>query len=171
MTKIVRPTALTAVAMLAVSLGTADLRAQTPGPAAEDPPAAADRDPGAPTRPEENFEFRPAEGDYLKVDRRTGQVSICRENNARWRCQLLADDRDAYEDEIARLERENDDLSRRVDELETALAERDKRSDDWIGEEEEKKLDEFLDFTDKAFRRFFGMVEDLKRDFETPDRI
>lgn len=134
--------------------------------------AAALMLPAGPTRAEDarpgpdgadNFLLAPAEGPQLKIDRRDGRVSICDRENGDWRCRLVPDDREAYEGEIVRLEKRIDALEQKVARLE---ADR-----DWIGPNDEKKLDEFFDFTDKAFRRFFGMVQDLKRDLEAPDRI
>lgn len=138
-----------------------DLRAQeTPPPAVATPEI-----PGA-----GNFAFAPAEGRHLKIDRRSGAVSVCEETDGRWSCRLVPDDRQAYEDEIARLQKEKAEMADRLAAIETRLAQLEEGRE-WIGPEGEKKLDEFMDFTDKAFRRFFGMVEDLKRDFEEPDRI
>jgi hypothetical protein len=130
-----------------------------------------------PVRPEangavgdQNYTMVPAEGRHLKIDRRTGRVSVCDDKNGNWNCRLVADDREAYEDEIARLETENDELRRQLSETTSELAQRD-QTDNWIGPEDEKKLDEFLTFSDKAIRRFFDMVQDLKRDLNEPDTL
>ncbi len=116
------------------------------------------------------FSMMPADGRHLKIDRRSGEVSICSEAAGAWSCRLVPDDRRAYEDEIERLQAENDRLLDRIAALE---AERDALAggDSWIGPEDEKKVEEFLDFSDKALRRFFGMVQDLKRDLEQPDSL
>lgn len=62
------------------------------------------------------------------------------------------------------------DLERRVEDLERRLAalEQDRHT---FGPDDERKLDRFLDFSDKAFRRFFGMVEDLRTEFGDGGRI
>jgi hypothetical protein len=125
-------------------------------------PAGAEGDP-PPSGAPDNFLLAPAEGPQLKIDRRDGRVSVCDRENGEWRCRLVPDDREAYEGEIARLEKRIDELERKVAGLESDR--------DWIGPNDEKKLDEFLDFTDKAFRRFFGMVRELEEDMRTPDRI
>jgi hypothetical protein len=126
------------------------------------PPAGAEGTAPA-AGPDDNFTMAPAEGRHLKIDRRNGRVSICEETGGEWRCRLVPDDREAYEGEIERLEKRIADLESKVAKLEADA--------DWIGPNDEKKLDEFMDFTDKAFRRFFGLVEDLKRDYEEPGRI
>jgi cell division protein FtsB len=154
---------LMAAMLLAASTGVSSASAQDRSPMQPDPrnaPAAAD----------ENFTMLPAEGRHLKIDRRNGRVSICSETNDIWSCRLVADDRLAYEEEIERLETTNDRLAARIEELETELASRNDLSK-WIDPEDEKKLDEFLNFSDKALRRFFGMVQDLKRDLDQPDSL
>lgn len=140
------------------------------GAAAQDRPLTQPDPNNAPATADEYFTMLPAEGRHLKIDRRNGRVSICSETNETWSCRLVADDRLAYEDEIERLEAENDRLAARVEDLETELASRNDLSK-WIDPEDEKKLDEFLDFSDKALRRFFGMVQDLKRDLDQPDTL
>ena len=65
-------------------------------------PAFADEAPPA----SDNFALVPATGQYLRIDRRSGEVSLCAERDATWQCQLLADDRAALEGRLTDLERE-----------------------------------------------------------------
>lgn len=133
------------------------------------PAAAQDPMPGDLPGPEDGFTLVPAEGEHLMMDRRSGRVSLCRSDAGRWRCSLVPDDRRAYEEELDALRAENERLEDRIADLEDELAMRDENTR-LFGPEDEEKIDEFFDFADRAFRRFFGMVEDLKRDYETPDR-
>ncbi len=61
-------------------------------------------------------------------------------------------------------------LERRVADLEAEVAalKKDRLA---FGPEDEKKIDRFLDFSDRAFRRFFGLVEDLKQDLGEEQRF
>lgn len=118
---------------------------------------------------DDGFAFVPATGDHLKIDRRTGQVSLCGERNGRWTCTLVPDDRSAYEEEIERLQADKRRLEARVAELETSAGIAPK-AEPWFGPDEEKELDRFLDFSGEAMRRFFGLVEELKQEYESPDR-
>ncbi|MBV8836790.1 MAG: hypothetical protein JO000_09635, partial [Alphaproteobacteria bacterium] len=43
----------------------------------------------------------------LRLDTRTGQVSLCAKKDAGWSCNAVPDERTALEGEIARLQREN----------------------------------------------------------------
>ncbi len=68
------------------------------------------------------YMLREVDGDYLRVDRESGDTSVCRHGDSGWTCTLVADDRKAYEDEIGRLTDENADLARQVDTLRQQLA-------------------------------------------------
>jgi len=129
--------------------------------AAEPAPPPVD----APAESGDNFAIAPAEGRHLKIDRRDGRISLCEEKAGRWACSLVPDDRDAYEGEIAALRRRVADLEAEVAAL---RAERRPAPSD---ADEAKRLDEFLDFSDKAFRRFFGMVREMRREFGDESRI
>ncbi|WP_181699888.1 hypothetical protein [Chthonobacter albigriseus] len=131
-------------------------------------PASA-QDPRPDPAPDDNFSLAPAEGEHLKIDRRTGRVSLCKAEAGVWRCSLVPDDREAYEEEVAALRADKERLEARVADLE-AQARQPDRSSRLFGPEEEKQLDEFLDFSGHAMRRFFDMVDELKRDLETRDK-
>jgi hypothetical protein len=53
------------------------------------------------------YQFNRVEDGYLRLDLRTGQVSLCSRRSVGWACQAVADDRAAYDGEIARLQGEN----------------------------------------------------------------
>ena len=50
------------------------------------------------------YTFNRVDGGYLRLDGRTGQVSICTRRAVGWACQAVADERTALEAEIARLQ-------------------------------------------------------------------
>lgn len=82
--------------MLALLLAAAGLaRAQSP---ALDPPPGSD-DP--------RFSFHRSEDGFIRLDRRTGQVSQCARRTSGWSCLAVPDDRAALEAEIGRLQSEN----------------------------------------------------------------
>ena len=47
---------------------------------------------------------------FLRLDRSSGQVSHCRKQSGDWACESVAEERTAYEAEIARLTEENERL-------------------------------------------------------------
>jgi hypothetical protein len=53
------------------------------------------------------YTFRRVQDGYVRLDNRTGQVSLCSKRTVGWGCQLVPEDRIAFESEIARLQDEN----------------------------------------------------------------
>jgi hypothetical protein len=120
----------------------------------------------------------------MRLDSRTGQVSHCRRRGPNWSCETVADDRAAYEAEIAR-------LAGKVAALETELARKSaetmkpgvepappvppqtvppsasKPSPPWPGDEEVERAMRYLE---GLFRRFLTMVDRLRQEME-PGRI
>jgi hypothetical protein len=68
---------------------------------------AAQAQPAAPEGGDSRFTFNRADDGYLRLDGRTGQVSMCYRRASGWQCQLLPDERTALEAEIARLQGDN----------------------------------------------------------------
>lgn len=67
-----------------------------------------------PTPDSENgrYTFSPAPDGTLRLDTRTGAVSVCAKKEAGWACNTVPDERAALENEIARLQRENGTLKK-----------------------------------------------------------
>ncbi|HET9817441.1 MAG TPA: hypothetical protein VFQ33_16915, partial [Xanthobacteraceae bacterium] len=53
------------------------------------------------------YTFNRVDEGYLRLDGRTGQVSMCAQRPAGWACQAVPDERAVLEAEIARLQAEN----------------------------------------------------------------
>jgi len=56
------------------------------------------------------YTYRQTEAGTLRLDTRTGQVALCSRQDAGWACNVLPDARAAYEQEITRLQDENEAL-------------------------------------------------------------
>jgi hypothetical protein len=67
------------------------------------PPAHAQ----TPETEDNRYQFNRVEDGYLRLDLKSGQVSLCSRRAAGWACQAVPDDRAAYDGEIARLQGEN----------------------------------------------------------------
>jgi len=50
----------------------------------------------------------------LRLDTRTGQVSLCAKKDTNWACNVVPDERQALESEISRLQRENGVLKKEM---------------------------------------------------------
>jgi hypothetical protein len=61
----------------------------------------------APDSENGRYSFSPVSDGMLRLDTRTGQVSLCARKDASWACNTVPDERAALENEIARLQREN----------------------------------------------------------------
>ena len=75
-------------------------------------PAAAQNAP--PDSEDGRYTFNRAEEGYLRLDGRTGQVSLCTRRQVGWACQAVPDERTALEAEIARLQRDNAALKKEL---------------------------------------------------------
>ena len=58
------------------------------------------------------YSFSSVSDGVLRLDTRTGQVSLCAKQAAGWACSAVPDERAALENEIARLQRENGALKK-----------------------------------------------------------
>lgn len=113
----------------------------------------------------DGYSLQPATGDYLKIDRRSGDVSHCAAREGVWSCQLIPEDRKAYEDHIAELETENEQLKKQLAELQAHDKE---RRPPLLDETDKLHLQEMFDFGDLMLRHFFGLVERLRQKDEKP---
>ena len=57
--------------------------------------------------------FNRVQDGFLRLDTKTGQVSLCSRRTV-WTCDVVADDRNAFENEIARLQSENATLKKEL---------------------------------------------------------
>jgi hypothetical protein len=103
------------------------------------------------------FSMTPVADGALRLDTRTGRISHCRKDSAGWTCTSVADERAAYEEEIARLQA-------RLARVEAELAARSA-----LTPPSDADLDRAVGFMEKFFRRFMAMIENLKRDY-APNR-
>ena len=58
------------------------------------------------------YSFSQVADGMLRLDTRSGQVSLCAKQAAGWACNAVPDERNALENEIARLQRENGALKK-----------------------------------------------------------
>lgn len=117
--------------------------------------ATALAQPTTPANDAWRFKLQKVDGGFLRLDAQTGQVSFCRERDAHWTCETVADDRAALEAEIKR-------LSDRVAELEK------KRDDpsERFRAPSDQELEQVMGFFEKVMKRFRGVVENLKKEWD-----
>ena len=81
------------------------------GPALAEAPSTNPPAPSAPapSLQEGRFSMTPTQGGFLRLDKETGAVSFCTVDAGLSACRVSADERAAFESEIARLRRDNAD--------------------------------------------------------------
>lgn len=99
----------------------------------------------------------------LKLDQKNGNISICKQENGQMSCKLAADERHAYQKEIDGINQQLDKMKVRIDALEGRKSTSKLKSSNSDAKDEEE-FDRALKFADKAFRHFFGMVQELKKE-------
>ena len=129
----------------------------------------------AQTSPSENedsrFTFHRADDGYLRLDGRSGQVSICTRRPVGWLCQAVPDERAALEAEIARLQTDNVALKKELLAHNLALPGGIK-PDPPPGKVERQRLklpndaelDRLMAFIEKVWRRVVDMIVTAQRD-------
>ncbi len=109
----------------------------------------------------ERFRLERTEEGYVRMDTQTGAMSICRERSGQLVCAPAADERTAYEEDIAALQDRLEALEERVEALESASPE---AASDLPSEEE---FEQTLGLMERFFRRFMGIVKDFEKEEKT----
>ena len=92
---------------------------------------------------------------FLRLDTKTGIVSHCVDKAGSWICRSVADDRKAYEDEIARLQKLNSQLNIRLNRLQNKKP---GAKDDYPTDEQ---VDKALGYMEKLFRKMLRIAREL----------
>ena len=145
----------TALSLVILALCTASALAQAPAPESED------------TR----YTFNRVDDGYLRLDGRTGQVSLCVRRTVGWACQAVPDERTALETEIARLGAENAALKKDLLARNLPLPRMVKPDAPAANSEEPRlqlpndaELNKMMGFLEKVWRRFVDMIAALQKD-------
>jgi hypothetical protein len=134
-------------------------------------PAAAQ----APAPDTENgrFAFSQVPDGFLRLDTRSGHVSICSRREAGWTCLAVPDERAVLEGEIARLQTDNGLLKREMIARGVPLPQPVRpdapkanspppRPSVELRLPSDAELDRVLGFMEKAWRRLLDMVDDMQ---------
>ncbi|MCC7348337.1 MAG: hypothetical protein IT538_13175 [Variibacter sp.] len=122
------------------------------------------------------YTFKQMGDELLRLDARTGQVSVCAKRAAGWACLLAPDERTALETEISRLQGESARLKREMISRGLPLpsgmqapSRAEQSSEIIIKLPSEAELDRMREFAEKVLRRFRGMVQELRRELNKKD--
>jgi hypothetical protein len=118
------------------------------------------------------FTFNQVQDGLLRLDTRTGQVSLCSNRTVGWACQAVPDERAALETEIGRLQNENatlkKDMIARGLPLPGGLRAGDPGSRNQIELKlpSDAEIDRVMAFMEKMWRRLIDMVQSMQKDVE-----
>jgi hypothetical protein len=122
----------------------------------------------------DRYRLEKTQDGYVRMDTRTGAMSICVERWGELVCKLAADERTAVQDEIERLQTEMKDLSDRLATVQ-ALEERVARLENSLSAKIEQSLPTEEDFNrtmsymERFFRSFMAIVKDFEGDSAKPE--
>lgn len=117
------------------------------------------------------FTYNQVEDGYVRLDMRTGQVSLCSRRATGWSCQAAPDDRTAFESEIARLQSENATLKKAL--LDRGLplpggirapAATARAPEAEIKPPSGADVDRVMSFVERVWRRLIEMMANIQRD-------
>jgi hypothetical protein len=141
--------------------------------------AAAD---SAPDTANGRYTLAPAADGVIRLDTRTGVVSNCNNNGNGWACYAVPDERAAMDEEIGRLQTENEKLKTQLAERDAtapgkndgALPKSDKQGGQPKAVESERKIgiplpsdqdmDRVMSFVERAWRRLMEIANRMQKD-------
>jgi hypothetical protein len=120
------------------------------------------------------YSFNQTADGVLRLDTRTGQVSICTKRAAGWACETVPDERAALETEIGRLQNENVTLKKEMIAKGFPLPSGVKTPDVAATRKDElvlkipsdAELDRVMTFFEKMWRRLVDMVQGMQKEME-----
>lgn len=137
-------------------------------------PAAAAAQGTTPDSENGRYSFNQTGEGVLRLDSRTGQVSVCTKRAAGWACEAVPDERAALETEIGRLQGENVTLKKEMIARGIALP-NGMNAPDKDGERKNElvlkipsdaELDRVMTFFEKMWRRLVDMVQNMQKEME-----
>jgi hypothetical protein len=117
---------------------------------------------------DKRFSLHKVDDGYLRLDGRTGAVSLCTRPDSGWVCRAVPDERSALESEIGRLAAENAELKRTMLDRGMSLPGLPPRppADVGVGSAAptESDVDRVVALAERLWRRTLDVIGNLKRD-------
>jgi hypothetical protein len=123
----------------------------------------------APDSADGRFSFHRTDDGFLRLDGRSGQVSLCLRRSAGWECQAVPDERAALEGEIARLQADNASLKRELLSHNLPLPGAIKpdisdRGEDRLQLPSDAELNRAMAFIEKVWKRMVEMIVSTQKE-------
>jgi hypothetical protein len=121
------------------------------------------------------YSFHQVPEGLLRLDGRTGEVSLCDKRAVGWSCQTVPDERTALESEISRLQNETAALKKELIARGIPLPTGMRKAEPLIGKKgddlilklpSDADLDRVMTFVEKMWRRLVEMVQGMQREME-----
>jgi len=115
------------------------------------------------------FTFNQVTDGLLRLDTRTGQVSLCSNRTAGWTCQAVPDERAALEGEIARLQSENAMLKKEMIARAVPLpggTKSEQKPQIELKLPSEADVDRLMTFMERIWRRLIEMVQNVQKEID-----
>jgi hypothetical protein len=122
-----------------------------------------------PETEDSRYLFNRVQDGFVRLDTRTGQVSLCSKRAVGWACQAVPEERAALESEIVRLQSQNATLKKELLARGLDLPGGVKADPPAAGDRElrlpsDADLDRVMAFFEKAWRRLVEMMVNLQKD-------
>jgi hypothetical protein len=133
----------------------------------------------APDSENGRYTFTPSADGMVRLDTRTGTVSNCNNSPAGWACYAVPDERKALDDEIGRLQAENDKLKAQLAARAPAKGD-DKQAAPNIADGQRKieiplpsdqDMDHVMSFLQRAWKRLVEMANQVQKDVSGDGKI
>lgn len=109
------------------------------------------------TADEGRYQLEKSSDGYVRLDTKTGEMSICRQQQGQLVCRVAAEERAAFQEEIDRLDLALESLERRV----TAFENDPRFRSNGLPNDEE--FERTLGYMEKFLRRFRDIIEDFDK--------
>ncbi len=126
----------------------------------------------APDTDQGRFSFHKVDEGFLRLDTRSGQVSLCSHKNLGWACETIPDERAALENEIARLQTGNAALKKELLARGLSLPEPVRpelplaKNDYDLKLPSQADVDRVVTFMEKVWRRMIEAANNLQKDLQ-----
>lgn len=124
------------------------------------------------------FSFHKVDEGFLRLDTRSGQVSLCNHKSLGWACETIPDERSALENEIARLQNGNAALKKELlarglalpetvkPEPPLAKSDKSEKSDLELKLPSQADIDRVMTFMERVWRRMVEAANNLQKDLQ-----
>ncbi len=118
---------------------------------------------GAGAQENGRYRLEGTENGYVRLDTRTGAISVCTEQQAQLVCKMATEDREAYENDIAALQ----DRVKKLEDTVAGLQKGDTASKSGLPSEQE--FEQSMSYMERFMRRFMDIAKSFDDEPAKPD--